>query len=30
VVLERGRVALQGSSTALAGDERALQAFLGV
>ena len=30
VVLERGRVALQGSSAALAGDERALQAFLGV
>ena len=30
VVLERGRVALQGSSTALAGDERALQAYLGV
>ncbi|HMN65400.1 MAG TPA: ABC transporter ATP-binding protein [Burkholderiaceae bacterium] len=30
VVLERGQVALEGSSSALAGDERALQAYLGV
>ena len=30
VVLERGQVALEGSSSALAGGERALQAYLGV
>jgi len=30
VVLERGRVALEGSSDALARDEQALQAYLGV
>ncbi|MCC7060245.1 MAG: ABC transporter ATP-binding protein [Burkholderiaceae bacterium] len=30
VVLERGRVALQGSSAALRADEHALQAYLGV
>ncbi|MCO5105462.1 MAG: ABC transporter ATP-binding protein [Burkholderiaceae bacterium] len=30
VVLERGQVALEGSSQALAGDEAALQAYLGV
>jgi branched-chain amino acid transport system ATP-binding protein len=30
VVLERGQVALEGSSSALAGNEQALQAYLGV
>ena len=30
VVLERGRVVLEGSSASLAADERALQTYLGV